>query len=294
MNLILELQSDALNNSIKVTNLLRKAYVAARKLSLNEFLTWIEKELNGYDKGSEIPAYRYSIGEIRAYNDVRGEWQPFIIKDPTLAEKLSRRPCGQSIAEIDSLLESKDSIYRMPFPSKVTNELMEASGAPFPPMLLVSRSSLVFILDAVRNTILNWTIKLEEMGIHGENLSFTKEEQKIAKHVPQTVNYFYSVGNVQLQQHSPGSVQISDSQLNIGSIRKVITKIKDSYKELPLGPEEYKAVDSNIQNLESQFNSPKPKRRIIKKSLSSIKRILEGAGGALAAQLAIELGKFLV
>jgi hypothetical protein len=47
-SLVLELQREALNSTIPVTDLLRKALVVATELSIKEFQAWIEYELNGY------------------------------------------------------------------------------------------------------------------------------------------------------------------------------------------------------------------------------------------------------
>ena len=54
-----------------------------------------------------------------------------------------------------------------------------------------------------------------------------------------------------------------------------------------------KEVEAEIGTLESQYASPKPKNNIIKESLISLRRIFEGASGSAAAQILIELGKFL-
>ncbi len=49
-SVIVELQREALDRNVHVSDLLRKALVVARNLALTEFQRWIELELNGYDK----------------------------------------------------------------------------------------------------------------------------------------------------------------------------------------------------------------------------------------------------
>lgn len=46
--IVIELQQEALKSDFDILNLLRKAYLVARKLKLNEFEKWIDSELNGY------------------------------------------------------------------------------------------------------------------------------------------------------------------------------------------------------------------------------------------------------
>ncbi|MEG4533665.1 AbiTii domain-containing protein [Microcoleus sp. D2_18a_D3] len=67
-SLVLELQRDALNPEISVLVLLRKALVVARKLNIQEFQQWVEKELNGYPGRSYLPQYRFMFGDLKARN----------------------------------------------------------------------------------------------------------------------------------------------------------------------------------------------------------------------------------
>lgn len=78
-SIVLELQRDALNPSISVLILLRKAYVVARKLNIRQFQEWIELELNGY-KGHPIPEYRVVRGQLRAWNPYHG-WHQIVTDD---------------------------------------------------------------------------------------------------------------------------------------------------------------------------------------------------------------------
>ena len=47
--IVIELQHEALKSNFDIMNLLRKAYLVARKLKLQEFEDWINNELNGYN-----------------------------------------------------------------------------------------------------------------------------------------------------------------------------------------------------------------------------------------------------
>ncbi|MEO0541525.1 MAG: hypothetical protein AAFZ80_11770, partial [Cyanobacteria bacterium P01_A01_bin.105] len=83
-SLVLELQRDALDSSISVLDILRKAYVVARKLDIEQFQKWIELELNGYNEHS-IPDYRSVKGQLRAWNPYHG-WHPIVTYDQSLLE----------------------------------------------------------------------------------------------------------------------------------------------------------------------------------------------------------------
>lgn len=110
LGLVLELRRDAIDRSTSVADLLRKALVVARKLALDEFARWIDLELNGYgeDYVGGMPPHRVQSGETRAWNPYHG-WLPIFFPEEAaeLAERLRRRPCGQSIAELESLISSQ-------------------------------------------------------------------------------------------------------------------------------------------------------------------------------------------
>jgi len=59
---------------------------------------------------------------------------------------------------------------------------MQHCDDPYPPIpyTVVQRSQLRGILDAVRTSVLNWSLKLEADGIVGDGMSFSPDEKKIA------------------------------------------------------------------------------------------------------------------
>src|SRR5689334_6830287 len=96
LSLVQELQRDALDGDVSVSDVLRKAYAVAMKLRLDKFKQWAALELNGY-LGQDVPNYRRIGCSIRAWNPRRG-WQPTFFADPDFARQLSvheeRAPVG--------------------------------------------------------------------------------------------------------------------------------------------------------------------------------------------------------
>lgn len=171
-----------MESEVHTTVLLRKALVVARKLSVPEFQEWISFELNGYGKGNDIPEYRQIRGEIKAWNPYHG-YVPVIIQDPKMAGDLSQRAIGQAIGELESFTQNpknSTSPLQVKFSPSTEKNLMHAMRVPLQPTLHVSPSEVYGILDAVRNTILEWALSLEEEGILGEGMSFTNEEKQKA------------------------------------------------------------------------------------------------------------------
>ena len=53
-----EIQNDAVNSKVKVSDLLRKCKILAARLGNNNFKVWVESELSGYESSDIIPTYR--------------------------------------------------------------------------------------------------------------------------------------------------------------------------------------------------------------------------------------------
>ena len=177
-NNLLELQRDALDRNVLITELLRKALVVARKLKIDDFEQWVSQELNGYGDSSTVPDYRMITGQVKVWNPYHG-WQPMYFKNSEMESILSKRACGQTIAEIESLIknETKYDSFQMPFSSEVLSKLRKGIKFNTEITLMTSSTSLVRILEAVRTIILNWSMKLEEDGILGDGMSFTEQEK---------------------------------------------------------------------------------------------------------------------
>jgi hypothetical protein len=74
-SLVKQLQKDTLDNSIKISDILRKALLIAKKLKIEEFEQLVSKELKGYEAGDKIPDYRLLNGKVMVLNPYHG-YQP--------------------------------------------------------------------------------------------------------------------------------------------------------------------------------------------------------------------------
>lgn len=292
-SLVLELQRDALDKNVLVSDLLRKALVVARKLKISEFQEWIQKELEGYKEGQEVPDYRFVRGDVKVWNPYHG-WQPIFFSSAEKAEIFSKRACGQRIAEIENLLEGKsDGSFQMPFSKKIEQHLQKSIDFDTTITLITSEIYLIRTLDAVRNIVLNWSMKLEEDGILGEGMSFTENEKnEVSKHSYVVTNFYGDVIGSQIQQGTEGSKQqIGSVSINTESIQEFVSLLKSKLDEVAFSGDDKAEIEAEVTTIESQVKSPKPKFRIIKESLGTVRRILEGASGSVVAELLKQLGE---
>lgn len=208
--IVIELQQEALKSDFDILNLLRKAYLVAKKLKLQEFEKWINNELNGYGDEEESPEYRLLIGELKGWNPYRG-WVPVIL--PKENKDITTHMATESIANLLNVYENSTnhSIFYQ-FGAEFNNLLSQSVNFNTKFVLVVGTNQIYNIFERVRNIVLDWSITLEENGILGEGLQFNEVEKNIATTTPIINNYinnfFGSVSESQIQQDTKKSSQI--------------------------------------------------------------------------------------
>ena len=157
--IVIELQQEALKSDFDILNLLRKAYLVARKLKLNEFEKWIDSELNGYKNLDKIPDYRLLRGEVKAWNPYHG-WIPVIFEDDI--ESITTHSASDTISSLLNVYEnSENRTAILPFNASMNNYLSKHGGFHTKYALMIGTNQIYNIIERVRNIILDWSITLE-------------------------------------------------------------------------------------------------------------------------------------
>jgi hypothetical protein len=226
-SIVLELQAEAMDASTNLGSLLRKSLAVATKLQLAEWIAWCKCELNGYPSGANIPEYRNLYGEMKMFNPYNGVWMQFAGLGPI------KTSCSQPVAEVQELAKPGGMICQ-PVPPEAYRRMTEIIT---PPQVILQKTSMVGILDAVRNTILEWTLKLEADGVLGEGMTFSQQEKKTV--MKNETNYHIGTFSGVLGNVSGGNVQIGhynqiEAQLKAAKVpdseRKELKQLMD---ELP-------------------------------------------------------------
>lgn len=106
---------------------------------------------------------------------------------------------------------------------------------------------------------------------------------------PAMINILH-VQNMNGSQVQQGTYLSTQSQVvsspEIELIKSVIEKLKANLPDIPLSPDLKNEADAEIQTIEAQLKSSKPKINIIRESFQTLRNLIEGvAGNALAAEL---------
>lgn len=276
-SLVQEIQRDALDPKVGVSDLLRKALVVSTKLKIGEDTAWIKAELSGYSGEATLPDYRELRGLPQVHNPRNG-YIPF--RMPAEMElEFCRLPMGFSVAEVEALLRKEDEGLRFSFPPVVTAHFLKHMEVQIQPSLFISGSVFHGVLDAIRNRVLQWALDLEMAGVVGDGMSFSPTDVKAAQHVTNITNNIGSMHNSQLQQLSAGqqSYQMMERRDELVALLKEIKNVANSQG----GPGQ---VTVDVDTVLVQLQSEAPKRGIVEESLKSLRTVLEGAtGGALSS-----------
>lgn len=290
VGLIEEIQRDALDQQIPVSTLLRKVKAAASKLNLSPTETWVEHELNGYPNGAKLPDYRELRGKPMALNPFHG-WIPIILGNADLDRKLSTCPISQSIASMEAILkDSEEKFVQFPLSTSMITQLNNLMNVKLGTMAVhISTAQAHGLLDAVRNAVLEWALKMEQAGVKGESLSFSREEKQLAKEASTTIN----IGSIGSMVGNLGSNNISGdvvgSQISVNQVKDVAEQLQPHAESLKSAGADADLLDESLAELMKQANSARPDQTKLRSALADLRNALSGAAGNLIASGAIAI-----
>ena len=214
MSLIDDLLKEVSNPNCDVVSILRKSLIISHKLDLKDTEKWIKNELQGYDEKEFIPEYRIIKGTVKFHNPYHG-WCPMIFDSIESENYFSRRKIIDSIPKCLDLISKEKGILTMSFSPEVLKQFWKHNPSlQMETYLIIDRSSILDIIEMVKNEILNWGLLLSDKGITGDNINFSIKEKEIASSTPEIKNYYINIsGNVensQIQQNTLGSTQITN------------------------------------------------------------------------------------
>lgn len=283
-SIVKELQKDSMKSDIRLSDLLRKALFVARKLEIKEFEDWITQELNGYH-GEEIPRYRQIKGSPKYFNPFYG-YQDFNIDHVEINDTISTVKLGAPLAELEDLhknsgnkplvheiLPSIQSLFQKGFQTDVV-----------PEKVFISPSAIAGVFDTIRNMIFEWSMKLEEDGILGENFDFNEDEEEIAHQQSNVYNTMISSSsNIQIGEYNTQNI----SEIDLEDVKGVLTLIRNSIESFGLNDTNKDVLEGELVAMDSQLESTNPNPELLKEGLKSIRSILEGVSISTTASILI-------
>jgi len=129
------------------------------------------------------------------------------------------------------------------------------------------------------------TYRLIEPYLHAKPMPLPPPSTEIHFHGPVSHTM---VGNENSVQYNVSA------DIDIGAVQRIIAMLKEDSDSLSLAPETATELEAEIQTLEAQAHSPRPKNVIIREALLSLRPILENAAGNLLSSAVLyEIGKLV-
>ena len=261
---------------------MRKAHLIATKLGLTDFDKWILCELNGYQNEDTIPDYRKIRGLLKAFNPYRG-WIPAMIPDKKVEDNICIRDIPNSISEIIVLCEQNNDIVSE-FSGIGNTLLSEFFDSSFPMRYAVHMpfTSVKNIIEIVKTTVLEWTIKLESEGILGEDMKFDTAEKETAKTIPQTINNYYgstSVFNASVEGSVVATGNNNTVEFTYEKANDAVSEIESAVEEDDISAEDKGTAIEMLTEIKEKIVAQK-KPSIIKSALVGLKDFLIGVGAS--------------
>jgi hypothetical protein len=293
-SLVEELQAEALDSSVPIDDLLRKAKVVAEKLGIRDLADWVERELTGYGLLDEYPEYRKVQGEFQAFNPYHG-WQPIIFeKSEKTKWAFEPRLLNSPVGELEERSSDKYDVVFTLQPS-FKARIIELLESPTDVRCLLNRSQVLGIPSQVRNKILDWSLRLEKAGVLGDGLSFSQREKERAHTV--SINVHGNVENlsnvVDVGQGANVTTQQSSAKtIDVKALAALTAQLRDHLNGLVSA--DHRAEFANqIDLVEAETDSAAPNAGNLRRALTAIRGMIRdvavGAGGSLIAQGALAL-----
>lgn len=265
-SLVLELQRDALDSSVLVLDLLRKASVVAYKLDVKELQEWVKFELDGYSKLPQLPDYRFVNGELKARNPFHG-LIPVMLDDAKISDLISKRPVSESISELEYMLgESKSGALLFKLPTEVELEIHNWLDVPFSLVVKVPISQVKKIVECTRNIILTWSLRLEKDGILGEGMTFSTKEKEVAHNTNYHIESLYNYSPIGNTMSETKIIQ-SNSSMGIGVNQGEVKTEKLAGTINEAHPQNLAQVAADIQQFLEQLSSKYPTQTLSQKAV---------------------------
>jgi hypothetical protein len=166
------------------------------------------------------------------------------------------------------------------YPADIAADLRSSSG--FEPGLKIAVNLIYGIISTVRDKILEFSLELEKQGILGEGLTFTQQEKMAANNITYNSINIENMTSSQLQQGTTGSTQTYTQSADLSGISAFVEKLLPAIGELSNSTERDQ-LQSDLETIRSLLKAPAPKTRMIRECLTSVKTVLEGTAGNLAA-----------
>lgn len=249
MSLLSEIQAGVTEANADIAAILRKCKVLAVRLGSKDFQSWVDYELNGYPSKSEPPDYRI-IKHIPSYGNFLGiGWSqlnnhpiPISVIPEEYREGIANLYLIEPISYYSSLVtqHSSEPMIRLGWDPDLIAYLRDKILSGFQltnAWRSMSTSSLVALLDTIKNRVLNFVLEMEAVAPNAGEPS-TGEKPISGERVQQVFNTVIWGGSAQIaagNQTIKYDTDIKIIQNDFDSLHRLLSSLEvgeDNIREL--------------------------------------------------------------
>lgn len=194
--LVEEIQALALDDTVKVQDLLRRVKLAATKLQLQDTATWVDRKIKGYQGVAEqdMPVYRVCYGRLMQQHTFHGRRTAH--GDPKAIAALSMVFLREPMSSLEALAAGDGNDLMMHLEPEIEAQIHAWNdNSSWSYYVQFGKSTVVGIIARVRDLVLEWAMELEQQGILGEGISFSVAEKQKAQEVAPNITIHSLQGN---------------------------------------------------------------------------------------------------
>ena len=196
---------------------------------------------------------------------------------------------ANSISEIVSLCKTKENGLISEFTGEQLAFFNKMFDSPLPMRyaLHIPRTAVMDIVEKVKNTVLEWTLRLEAEGVLGEGMTFNDKEKRSAQAMPQTINNYYGSTNVingNIDKSAILSGNNNTIEFSYEKAKDVIAEVEKSISIENMQNEDKETALEMLSDIRDKIDQKK-KPAIIKSALLALKDFIISTGASLVGSL---------
>ena len=293
MSLLREIEAAATESQVDITTVLRKAKILAAGLQNPEFGSWVDRELNGYDDRSSLPAYRVLPVEVQGHFRNRSglHWNGAPVMTSFLPNELrdsgERSYCVQPIATIASMAAKANdgNELQAPWPQELAVRFgargyngWECLGA----WQIVSPHALEGIVETVRNRILEFVLRIKNQNPDAGAAPPSRQSVP-SENVQLIFNNVFNAPVGNLAQNSERLRQTVNMGFQPQDLTRLVADLTQHLDDLNLDARQKQRAEAQIAALRAELAGDEPDPAIVRQAGRTLRSITEGAIGSLLA-----------
>ena len=194
MGLLDEIRDDLVNESVGLSNTLRKAKILASRLGVSEFRDWLHFELNGYPDEDKTPQYRrfrpVNMGTF--HGPLQSQMKNVVLPTYNLPDWVRDFAENfvflEGVGHLEGIVAADSDSFRRRWPQEllmVARKYINLSGE----MVLVDAEQplpihvVSGIIDKIKNVLLDFILDLQENEVAPEEMESDTETRQVVRNL---------------------------------------------------------------------------------------------------------------